>query len=206
MNYENEANINDLQLLEEIVNYDPQAELNPTVRIPDGWYLMDLSLGSNGIKIRPRSNGTSYLSVHVKGKVVAPGSKFDGYERTGFVSSIVFEKSKTSALHSLLSACGNAAPPQHSLGTLKSLVEETLAQTPQAQVRTKWEAGAKNPEGKYITVLRGMKQFPQNSDGSYNPRAKYRWDANDPNSEIDLEAQENFADFKSAATASQATT
>src|SRR5579862_1682245 len=160
-----------MTLYDEPVNYDPTAELNPTIKIPDGTRLMELSLGKLGIKPRPKGGQPTY-SVHLQGRIIAPGDKYDGYRVSGFIDSYVFANSGTSTVHQLLKAVGaNTPPPGSPASALPAVIEQALAGLPQANVRTRWEASCKNSPGGSEPYVRlsGMTKFPQKADGTYSP-------------------------------------
>lgn len=186
-----DADINDLKLLDEVVSYDPEAELNPQIMVPDGRNLVEVSLGSKGVQVHAQQNGKAYIDAHVRAKFIAPGTKYDGAVRSGFISSIVFEGG-TSALHQLLKAVKSPAPQSCALSQLKALVEQALGGTPQCNTRTSWEAKWRNEEtGKFDKnsfQIKGMKNFPLLPDGSYSPKAMHN--------NVEQIARETFKDWQ----------
>jgi hypothetical protein len=192
-----DSDVNNLALLEESIEYDPSAELNPTLKVPDGTYLSELSLGKFGIEVNaPRSGGKPYLNVHVQAKIIQPGDRYDGFRVSGFIKTTDFGNGAT-PVHEMLKSCGSAAPAQQKLKDLWVLVESTLAGTPQCKVRTRWEASTKNSSGadsEYLRI-RGMKNFPILANGSYSP---FKTVTLDDGSEVQVEARETIVDFQPA--------
>ena len=199
-----ETDINNLALLEEQVDYDPSAELNPNLVVPDDTYLGELCLGKFGIEVKaPRSGGKPYLNVSVTGKIIKPGGKFDGFRVSGFIKSIVYETG-TSPVHQMLKSCGKAAPASCTLKDLWKLIEDTLSGTPQCKLRTRWEASCKNSAGaenEYIRI-RGMKNFPIGANGEHTPRVDVTLDNGEV---VTLEARPTIVDFQPAGNTTAAT-
>jgi hypothetical protein len=168
------SDISNMELMTEIVSYDPEAEYNPPSVVPDDNYIVTLALGKGGINAKKaKSSGKPYLDANIQATVQNPGGKWDGFHISGFYNSVVFT-SGASAIHQLLKAAGAQPPSSCTLGELATLLTNTLAGSPTVQVRTRWEGSVKNSDGAekdYIRV-RGMRNFTQRADGNYDPYVK----------------------------------
>ncbi len=159
------VNISDMALLDEPVDYNPDAVPTST-KVPDGTYLMELSLGKFGVKPKATKANKAYVEAHVQGKVIAPGTKFDGFRVSGFLTSLEFAD-ETSAIQQMLRICGNKSRPT-TCRELLAEVEDTLNANPQVLTKVRWEARAKDENGSWKRV-KGMKNFPTLPDGSHDP-------------------------------------
>ncbi len=167
-------NVNDADLLNQRVEYDPEAELNEINLAPDGYHTLNVELGRDGITVGKTKNGQAFIQAHIMARVVAPGETFDKSVIFDRVSSIVFD-SGTSPLHQFLKATGNPAPASSTLQELKDHTLQVLAGKPQVSGRTRWIGSVQtgtSSDGKktYEDKLKGMRNFAQNPDGTYNPR------------------------------------
>jgi hypothetical protein len=189
------SDINNQALYDEPMTYDPTAELNPTQKIPDGWYLMELGLRKEAT-LKPIGQQPC-VEANVMGTIIAPGDKINGFRVSDFISSYIFESSGTSTLHRLLTAVGNPAPATQSARQLQAQVDSTFQQPGQGRARIRWEASVKNSDGATPAYLRvrGMKHFPQNPDGSYSPFVDFTLG---DGTVVNVEAKEKFVDFKPA--------
>lgn len=158
--------ISNMNLLDDPIEYNPTAKQESS-KIPDGTYLMSLSLGKYGTSTFA-AKGKPCVKAHVEGKIVAPGTRYDGWKASGFLTSMQFSDG-TSPLQQLLFRSGSTAAVA-SARELITAVEETLAANPEVNCKVRWETkGIKDQEsGKYIQI-KGMKNFPQNEDGSFDP-------------------------------------
>lgn len=187
-----EGNISNMALYDEPVDLDLTAEQEPQgfAKIPDATYLMELSLGKNGVNVKKSQAGRIYVEAHVRGRIIAPGTQYDGLHASGFVTNIPFKDkasgndSKVSVLQQLLKLTGWSGSIS-TQGELAQAVEQTLSASPQVHARTRWEASAK-VNGKWERVS-GMRKFPQNADGSYSPFADIGGE--------EVEARENIVGF-----------
>lgn len=197
------SDINNMDLMNEVVEYNPEAEYNPVLLVPDATYTVKLELGKGGTQLKKaKSTGKPYIDANISGTITDPGSKFDGFHVSGFYNSVVFA-SGASAIHQILKACGTPAPASCTLGDLQTLLTNTLAGGPTIQARTRWEGSTKNSEGAenaYIRV-RGMKNFDQRADGSYNPFVTVTLA---DGSETTVEAKVVMVDFQPAPAANAA--
>lgn len=203
MSYES-VNINNMNLRNEVISYDPDAELNSgSMTVPEGTYLIRLGYGKYGIKdpatgesqpvaLTTTKAGKPQVQAAIEATIIAPGTKYDGFRVSGRVSSLVFENSGTSAIHQLLKAVGTPAPAQGTLGDLENLVNAALQGGAQCNTKLRWEASTKNSDGSYMRV-KGMRKFPQRTDGTYDPN--YNFSLAD-GSEVTVEARPEFNDFQ----------
>lgn len=169
------VDINDLELLNEEIEYNPEAELTGPRPIPPETErpVVRLKLGEKGFlgvrRTERRRDGSSatFIQFQVQATVIAPGKPWDGAVLFDNPSSMIF--GETSALHRLLKAVGRSVPTRTTLRRLKEEVEEALASEPLCRVSGRWEARAKDASGNYKTVLSRMRSFPQAADGTYVP-------------------------------------
>lgn len=186
------SSLSENELLQESYNYDPDAELNPNVMVPDGWNLASLKLGKRGIKVRAGKGG-AFLLAHIVAQVQAPGQRYDKRTLNDNAMSIVFESSGTSPLHVLAKLTGFPVPSRGTLEELKQAITNGLASEPQVRIRTRWEAQINHgtqvaPD--YETLAKGMSQFPQAADGTFVPYVEFEGTR--------VDARERIVDFKSA--------
>src|SRR6266446_5528453 len=144
--------INEVEALkQEVVSYDPDAELNPAFFVPDGTYLVELALGGqNGITYSKDKSKKPFIEAWVNGKIIAPGTKYDGSTVSGPVKSMIFPNSNTSLLHQLLKSAQAPAPASTSLGDLEQRLANLLASKPQIAARTRLEAYLKDETGSQV--------------------------------------------------------
>lgn len=163
----------DMNLWDEVVEYDPEAELSQQNLIPDNVKpLVAWKLGQRGISgVKKDKNGKPYFMISLQGNAVAPGAYYDNLALFDDPTSIVFEGG-TSRIHAFLKSVGQAAPQRCSLGELKSRVETALNGGAQGKVRIQWQGSV--PDGqtdrgktKYKVVVKGMKKFPARADGTH---------------------------------------
>jgi len=168
--------MNDTNLWDEEVQYDPEAELQRNNLPPDDIkHLMVFKLGPKGFSDPKKDkNGRAFFHVHLQGNVIAPGMYYDNLAAFDNATSIVFEGG-TGRLQVWLKAIGQAAPTRCSLGELKHRVEAALASQPQCRVVGRWEwsvpTGETSKTGKdvYKAVLMGMRNADKRADGTPNP-------------------------------------
>ena len=171
--------INDLSLMSEPVEVDGSITGEDFFQPPipdDGDHLARLTLGDRGIKASRQKDkstgqksGKGFLMVHLAVELLD-----DSGNKVGVIfdnpTSIVMESVNTSKLHAILDACGNPAPARATLGELLAHTEATLAQSPQVEVTTQWEARynkGTDTDPDYKTLLKGQKKFPPKPDGGY---------------------------------------
>ena len=158
-------NISTRELKGEPIEYNPTAQPESS-KIPDGTYLMELSLGKNGITGFV-ANGKVQVKAHVEGRIISPGDRYDGWRASGYLTSMQF-KDGTSPLQQMLFHAGCVASATTDV-ELADLVRQTLDGSPQLRAKLRWETkSVKDDKGNWQQV-RGMKKFPQRADGSYDP-------------------------------------
>lgn len=161
--------ITNMELLDEQIEYNPEAESTSFTKLPDATYLMELSLGKNGINVKKNNAGQVYLDVHVQGRVVAPGERFDNYKASGFITSNTF-KDGTSPVQQLLLRAGQSSAFT-TARELADAVELTLTSTPQLYTRVRWEANGKLEDGSWKRY-KGMRSFPKDASGNPIPEVE----------------------------------
>jgi hypothetical protein len=183
--------INNLALTDEPMEFTPEADLNPSLLVPDGTYLADITFGKLAQFTTNRDgepfvdgNGKPYFKVHVSAKIVDPGGKYDGFYVSGFLSSNIRKniqgESTSEVINMVKGITGHTVPAGTGQATLSAMVADCLANGCQAYIRTRWEALTRNSEtdaagnpvpakAKWITV-KGMKKFPKATYGDgYSP-------------------------------------
>lgn len=173
------SDINDMNLNEETgVTWDPDAErpkskgFSPVV---DGTYQVVFSQGQQGgsseVKVSQKNN--KYLSAFVCATITAPGDKMNNRKAFFRPGTRGFKDANGKALpsdcHCIILSAGLTPDKNMDYEGFGQLLDQALAGQPSGEVFIRWEAEVKTAEGKYITILKGMKNFPQNADGSYNP-------------------------------------
>lgn len=184
----NDIDINSLELDAEVIETGAGVSDDEFFKPPipdDGLHTVTVALGADGLSVdrqRDKSTGDKtgplYLKAHLALTLVD-----DAGNRTGTafdrINSIPISGGK-SRLQAILGLCGAATGAASTLGALKTLAEETFAQSPRISVVTAWEASAKAETqeevtqalaahyakkldiGGYYTFLRGQKKFPLN--------------------------------------------
>lgn len=173
---ENEfGGLNDMNLWDTEVSYDPTAELNQQNLVPDDVRpVVAWKLGQRGFSDpRKAKNGQAYFMVSLQGNAVAPGTPYDNLAIFDDPTSIVFEGG-AGKLQSWLKAVGQPAPQRCSLGELKQRVQTALDGGAQCKVRGQWQGSVIDGQtdagkNKYKVVVKGMKKFPQRPDGTHSP-------------------------------------
>jgi hypothetical protein len=167
--------LNDMNLWDTEVTYDPTAELNQQNLVPDDVRpVVTWKLGQRGFSDPKKSKtGVAFFMVSLQGNVVAPGQYYDNLAIFDDPTSIVFEGG-TGKLQAWLKAVGQPAPARCSLGELKSRVEAALNGGAQCKVRGQWQGSVQDGQtdagkNKYKVVVKGMKKFPQRPDGTHEP-------------------------------------
>jgi hypothetical protein len=115
--------------------------------------------------------GNTYYATQVTCQVADQSSEFNGrMVFDNFVSTMVFPNSGTSKVAAIIRAIGGFDDELRAVRTheqLAQLFTRALASEPTCRISTRWEATEKTSDGKYNTFLKGMRNFPQNADGSY---------------------------------------
>ena len=170
-----DSTINDA-LLDQQVSYDPDAELNALNLPDDGMHIATLEVGRDGVQVKQTKKSGAFIQAHVMARIQEPGASYDKAVAFDRPSSVILTNG-TSFLHSMLKAGGDPAPSSTSLRDLQAQTKQFLAGKPQVKVRTRWEGsvikGVENGKKFYEVVLKGQRSFPQNPDGTYNPRFTY---------------------------------
>lgn len=179
-------------LLDQEVEYDPSVE-NPwdaPAPPPDGKHSVILSLGRSSTggdpiivarrrkegETKDNATGEAYLMVPVVAKINEPGEAYDKLLVFDNAFSMI-GRNGTSRIHEILKVVGDPAPKACSLRQLKELIEAALSGNASCIVETEWEASCEDPRKpgskEYITVKKGMRNFPKNSAGEYIPQIEY---------------------------------
>ena len=141
---------------------------------PDDTYVAKLSLGPKKFMTGTAKSGANYVMAQIMAKIVDEGKRTNNQVVFANESDMVFNG--TSRISGILAVLGFKAKRDYQ--TRREMIEllgTALATEPLAQIKTRWELSAEtgvNPAtGKkvYETILKGMKNFPVNEDGSYNP-------------------------------------
>jgi len=163
--------INDPILQQEMVEADPDADFfeQPPPPPDDREYQFKLGLGEGGVTVKHQerkgdSNGQRtgplFLNFNLEVRVVDPGQPWDNMPTQDYATSIVMQSSGTSKLHSILRAVGAPALGRMDLAALRDHALGVFASEPLCFGQGQWEARAKDGDGSYRTVRRGMKNFP----------------------------------------------
>lgn len=172
----NTIDINDPMLQQEMVEANPEADFfEPPPPPPDDReYQVRLILGERGIQVKRQyrkgvdegaPSGPLYLNVHIEERIVDPDQPWDNRTLNENATSIVMQSTGTSALHTILRACGCPALGRMSLMELKDHTLNALAGEPLAVISGRWEAQVEDSDPKtgekvYRTICKGMKHFP----------------------------------------------
>jgi hypothetical protein len=161
--------------------------------VPKGTYntiLIDGKFKTDSGKTQPirvgtansRKSGKTYLQANVAVKIT--DGQYKGRIIYGRVNTIPFkyifnevepERADASAMLDLITASGGTVPEADSqayIDTLVDLVEREAAQKTTLDWSVYCSPNAKEYNGDGFS-LRGMKNFPQEADGSYNPRVDH---------------------------------
>lgn len=172
------SDINNQGYNAEYVEYDPAAEQRQSTFTPisDGTRLYKLSAGQKGVEIKTSQKGNMYVQAHAVGEVVAPGTPENGKKVSFWLNEFGRNDSQgrkqPSDLHLILLAAG--IPLQSKMGRAEfaDAVRQALGVEPSLKIYTRWQIQVKtmvDGKEKRITAVKGMKSFPQNADGSFNP-------------------------------------
>lgn len=159
-----EVDINDLQLADEQVDVNPEADAFAGPPPPDdGDHLVKLSLGRKKVQQGKDRGGRTYYMVDTTGKI-QPGDKFEGRLTFDLVSTMVMQGSGTSKMVGVLKALGETVSARVSIVDLTRTYVNILSGEPSVIQVTQWRGYCADCEK---NVLRGQKRFPQNPDGSH---------------------------------------
>jgi hypothetical protein len=154
-----------------MIEADPEADYFELPPPPpdDQQYQVKVLLGDGGVTVRRQERkgdlngqrtGLLFLNFALELRIVDPGQPWDNAACFDNATSIVMQNSGTSKLHSILRALGAPAMGRMDLAALRDHALGVLAGEPTAVITGKWEARAKDQDGTYRTVLKGMKNFP----------------------------------------------
>jgi hypothetical protein len=173
------TDINQLDLTQE-VHYDPSAnaeEFFAPRLVDDGEHLVILGEGNRGVGAKVTKGGKGrqpqgYVNAHLWLKSADNGNQTVAFDNA---SSLVFD-SGLSRLHAVMDLAGHKIPNDCQLGEIVSHTKKVLAQAAKVKAFTQWEAqvntGTKD-EPKYVSVLKGQKNFPKVYDADGNDTGKF---------------------------------
>ena len=150
----------------EVYDINPEADaFSGPPPVPDGRYEVKLSIQddkANRYEIKKGANiGKSFYGVNLELTVVDPDGEFDNRKVFYSANTMVQRDSNTSTIAGLLVKLGAEVPRRTSDTALIRLLSETLEADPTVGIKTQWRASVKQDDGKYKTVKRGMRAFPQ---------------------------------------------
>lgn len=139
---------------------------------PDGIHVVSLELSKSGksptgVDKGVDKNGNKYLRVQVVARVIAPGEPYDDRVVFAKPTTIVMPQTGGCAIATYLNKLGEKVNPRVTKGELTQQLVDILAGKPKCRVRTRWELRVQQADGSWKTELKGMRRFPQRSDGSY---------------------------------------
>lgn len=174
--------LSDPSLQSAIPNYDPEADYSAYRPLPDGDYIMAISLGERGVYAKRTDKSGAFLVAEITHIVKDPSAAtYDGVPvDTNYVTSIYSERQGTSTLVDLLRCLGKPPARGLNLQQLGEFAKGVLGSGLLCKVRTKWEArsqeaqeawdaGDRTHGRKQGVILRGQKSFPQNDKGEHVP-------------------------------------
>lgn len=173
-----EVDINDLQLVDEQVDINPEADAFAGPPPPDdGDHVVKLSLGPRKVQQGKDKQGRVYYMTHVQGKV-QPGDKFEGRVTFHNPSTMVMQGTGTSAVVGVLKALGEPVSAREGVVDLTRRLVNRLAAEPAVTQTTQWTAFCKSCKDDYDNsggkrgkkngiVLRGQRNFPQDGNGGH---------------------------------------
>lgn len=173
-----EAEVVEINWDEEVVAEHPDADMNEILPLPEGGkiYLFKARLLNRGEdKENPYGSMTKdkkpFINVAVELELTDESSPYHGFKINHYLTSLVFERRGTSALHHFMNCIGETLPERISLGTMRDRVKAALdsGNPPMVQAELEWKASIKTGPGKYdwTEVVKKMKDFPRSkeSDG-----------------------------------------
>jgi hypothetical protein len=172
-----EVDINDLQLADEQVTIDGDADAfaGPPPP-PDGDHRAKLSVGKRKVTGGKDKRGRPFYMVDSNAKIIA--GDFENRILFDNVSTMVMDSSGTSRMAGVLKALGEQVGGRTSIVELTRLYVNKLAGEPEVLVQSQWTAycadckadadasGGKRGKKNGI-VLRGQKRFPQDANGGH---------------------------------------
>lgn len=207
-----EVDINDLQLADEQVTVNPEADAFAGPPPPDdGDHRVKLSLGPRKVMGGKGKQGNQYYMVHLQGKI-QPGDKFEGRITFDNVSTMVMQNTGTSSIIGVLKALGEPVGRNVSIVEITRQLTSRLAGEPEVIQKTQWTVfcaeckdeftNTKGRSGKKNGImLRGQNRFPQvlipNENGG-EPTKLHRHQIECPGCGSLLSAQASVVDYKPA--------
>ena len=141
---------------------------------PDDWYTAKLTLGPKKFMTGTSQKGVNYVMAQVMARIIADGQRANNQVVFANESDMVFNG--TSRISGILGVLGYKAKADYQTRReMLDLFAGALSSEPICDVKTRWElsvpVGTNPATGKaiYETVLKGMKNFPVNDDGTHNP-------------------------------------
>jgi len=167
--------INDMSLVdEEPIEIDPEADAFATpTPPPDGTHIVKLKLfrqgsGDSGFTIAKDKNGNEYIQARLESRVVAEGTKYNNMPVFDRVNTIVLQSTSTCSMAGVLKALRVAVPSRISKRDLAKTLAAVLEGEPLVKIETQWQIREEQDDGKWRTILKGMKRFPPKKDVSGN--------------------------------------
>jgi hypothetical protein len=199
--------INETDLLREEVETDSNADPNKFFAPPlldDAEYECVLGIGDRGITVTKQKDkntgtktGPAFLTVHLHAKTVDAAGNV-GLGAIDNPTSIVMQSQGSSRLAIILQLIDVKVPGKCSLGELKQLAEQALAQNPRIKITTRWEAQIKLADGTYQIIRTGQRNFPPELDGDGKPTGRFSPEVVDPKTGIAATAQVRIQKYAKA--------
>ncbi len=166
------VDLNDLYLEDEALQLDPEADpFQGPPPLPDGVHLVKPSLfrrnGNSPFQAGMDKTSHKFVMASVVATVVAEGKPWNGAKIFDRVTTIMLGNTQTCRMAGVLKPLGVKIPATTTAKELAKTFETQLEGEPLIGVETQWQARAQHGD-KWVTLLRGMKKFPQREDGSYN--------------------------------------
>jgi hypothetical protein len=175
-----QVDLNDLQLADEQVDLNPDADAFAGPPPPDdGDHLVKLSLGKGGVTTgtisKGESKGKPWYQIEIVGKIQSP-DPFEGRLTFNRAGTMVFNG--TSEVVGVLKAIRETVSPRETVVGLLRRLNDRLVSEPTCVQKTQWTAYCadcleefKSTNGqrgkKNGIVLRGQNRFPQENGGKH---------------------------------------
>lgn len=167
--------LNEISLVdEEPIEIDPEADAFATpAPPPDGTHLVKLKLfrqgsGDSGFTIAKDKNDNEYIQARLEARIVAEGQKYDNAPVFDRVNTIIMQSTGTCSMAGVLRALKVPVPSRVSKRDLARTLATALEGEPLVKIETQWQIREEQSDGKWKTVLKGMKKFPPKKDGQGN--------------------------------------
>jgi hypothetical protein len=171
------VDLNDLQLADEQVdmNADADAFAGPPPPL-DGDYRAKLSIGKRGAIQGKDKNKALFYMVHTQAKIIA--GDFENRVVFDNPSTMVMQSSGTSRIGGIMKALGEPVGGRVGILDLTRRYAEKLTGEPEVTITTQWSAYCGDCKTDYDNsggkrgkkggiVLRAMKRFPENGNGTH---------------------------------------